>query len=108
MSHFRNFEEEVDEEDLEDLEDDEDDDVCQHGVSMDVDCDACDLEDFPDDETWVAPDPEFEADAHREQEALERLEAGLPACTGCGCTAVNPCLGGCVWATEARCSRCVG
>lgn len=29
-------------------------------------------------------------------------------CEGCGCSAFNSCPGGCVWATETRCSRCVG
>lgn len=29
-------------------------------------------------------------------------------CRGCGCSAFNPCPGGCVWATESLCSRCAG
>ncbi len=31
-----------------------------------------------------------------------------PRCQACGCTQLNACPSGCVWATPTLCSRCVG
>lgn len=28
-------------------------------------------------------------------------------CLSCGCSELKPCPGGCIWATENPCSRCV-
>ena len=30
-----------------------------------------------------------------------------PVCLSCGCSELEPCPGGCIWATENLCSRCV-
>lgn len=32
---------------------------------------------------------------------------GLPHCEGCGCCALHPCPGGCIWATDQLCSKCL-
>ena len=32
---------------------------------------------------------------------------GVAVCQACGCSEVDPCPGGCVWATPELCSRCV-
>ena len=29
-----------------------------------------------------------------------------PICLGCGCSELNPCAGGCVWASATLCSLC--
>jgi hypothetical protein len=44
----------------------------------------------------------FDPEAETEPSPLEE-----PACVRCGCTYTSPCPGGCVWATEDLCSRCV-
>ena len=42
-------------------------------------------------------------------EAREQLlgASGERTCSGCGCSDSRACPGGCVWATETLCSRCV-
>ena len=37
----------------------------------------------------------------------ERDFDNRPRCQGCGCSELDPCPGGCVWATPELCSRCV-
>ncbi|HEX7128289.1 MAG TPA: hypothetical protein VF406_21260 [Thermodesulfobacteriota bacterium] len=84
------------------------DDVADDLVELD-DEGGLQLDDDPweDEEPMLLDDPDLESDAYREADALERLEAGLPACRRCGCTSANACPGGCVWATPDLCSRCV-
>jgi len=37
-----------------------------------------------------------------------RIDSGIEnACAACGCSDTRACEGGCVWATETLCSRCV-
>jgi hypothetical protein len=44
----------------------------------------------------------------REQMRQARIAAGLEhACACCGCSESRACPGGCVWATDNLCSRCV-
>jgi hypothetical protein len=60
-------------------------------------------------------DEEFldETDMISTEEAAElvrriSIDAGVEhVCAGCGCSQSNPCAGGCIWATETLCSRCV-
>ena len=67
------------------IEEDEDRGVdgCHHGIPFDEECELCALEDA-------------------EQDLGEAM-----SCDGCGCSVLNPCPGGCVWASENLCSRCV-
>jgi hypothetical protein len=44
------------------------------------------------------------------EQRAARLEAaanGERTCAGCGCSESQSCPGGCIWATETLCSRCV-
>ena len=44
-----------------------------------------------------------------EAERQVRIARGVEhACVGCGCSESRACDGGCVWATERLCSRCIG
>jgi hypothetical protein len=66
-------------------------------------------------------DAEFEDDLHaalargyakptdsEELARQARIAAGEEhACAGCGCSETRACEGGCVWATETLCSRCI-
>jgi hypothetical protein len=55
-------------------------------------------------------DPLGRCVVHNDVEAarLSRIAAGEEhACAGCGCSETRACEGGCVWATETLCSRCV-
>lgn len=46
--------------------------------------------------------------AEAEFERQARIAAGAEqACASCGCSETRACSGGCVWATQALCSRCV-
>lgn len=37
----------------------------------------------------------------------EDLDADAPTCRECGCSQLDPCPGGCIWAEPDLCSRCV-
>jgi primosomal protein N' len=39
------------------------------------------------------------------QDCSAVIEVG-PRCVVCGCSELNACPGGCVWATKTMCSRC--
>lgn len=48
---------------------------------------------------------DFDEEAlHRQVRIAEGLEH---QCAICGCSESNPCFGGCIWATENVCSRCL-
>jgi hypothetical protein len=38
---------------------------------------------------------------------VEGVVTGERRCLNCGCSESHACPGGCVWATESLCSRCV-
>jgi hypothetical protein len=43
-----------------------------------------------------------------EDERQARIDAAIEhVCAGCGCSESRSCPGGCVWATDRLCSRCV-
>jgi hypothetical protein len=42
-----------------------------------------------------------------EAQAARRAAAGERRCAKCGCSNSHACPGGCVWATDTLCSRCV-
>jgi hypothetical protein len=53
---------------------------------------------------YVSMEPHIKADDERSA----RIEAGMErTCSSCGCSESRACTGGCVWATETLCSRCV-
>lgn len=70
----------------------------------DVDLEEDELEEDEEEdeleEDEEGPDPDFLDD---DEEAL----VDGPRCVGCGCSKYDPCEGGCVWASEDLCSRCV-
>ena len=44
--------------------------------------------------------------AFEEVGAMEEYDPEHWVCRCCGCSASDPCPGGCVWATPELCSRC--
>ncbi len=55
-----------------------------------------------------AAKPIMEEAARREFERQVRIAGGQEiACVNCGCSETRSCSGGCCWATETLCSRCV-
>jgi hypothetical protein len=70
--------------------------------------DCADAEDLLDE--WEADHTVVSGNAHYSEEDLRqtRIAAGVEhACANCGCSETRSCDGGCVWATDRLCSRCV-
>jgi hypothetical protein len=60
------------------------------------------------DEGYYLADEEPTECGQRERDIATLVAAGeIHQCVVCGCTELSPCAGGCIWATENLCSRCV-